>query len=221
MSAFLAIIRRDVALAWKQGNSSAMAVAFFVLAVTLFPLGVGPEPEILGRIGAGVIWVAALLAALLSLDRLFHQDYEDGTLDLLLMAPVPLELTVAAKAIAHWLVTALPLIAAAPLLAVIMNLGADGLQMLILTMLIGTPTLSFTGAIGAALTVSIKRGGVLITLLILPLYIPTLILGVGAIDAVTNNIVAGSSLLYLGAISLASVALSPFAAAAALRLAAE
>lgn len=221
MSAVLDIIRHDLALAWRQGNSSAMAVSFFVIAVTMYPLGIGPDPQLLARIAAGILWVAAMLSALLSLDRLFHQDYEDGSLDLLVMSPVPLEATVAAKAVAHWLATGLPLVLAAPVLALVLNMGGDGLQILVVSMLIGTPALSFIGAIGAALTVTIKQGGVLITLLILPLYIPTLIFGVGAIDAVVNNIVAGPSLMYLGAITLASAALAPFAGAAALRLAVE
>ncbi len=219
--AFLALIGREVRLAWRQGNSSAMAVTFFLVAVTLFPLGIGPELSVLARISAGVLWVAALLAALLTLDRLFQQDFEDGSLDLLALAPLPLEMIVLAKSIAHWLTTGLPLVAVAPLLAVLLNMGSGGLGILMLSLLIGTPALSLIGAIGAALTVTVRRGGVLMPLLILPLYVPTLIFGVGAVDAVLNNIVAGPNLLYLGALSLVALALAPFAAAAAIRLALE
>ena len=219
--AFFALIGREVQLAWRQGNSSAMAVSFFLVAVTLFPLGIGPELNILARISAGVLWVAALLAALLTLDRLFQQDFEDGSLDLLALAPMPLEMIVLAKAIAHWLTTGLPLVAAAPLLAVLLNMGSGGIGILVVSLLIGTPALSFIGAIGAALTVTVRRGGVLMPLLILPLYVPTLIFGVGAVDAVLNNVVAGPNLLYLGALSLVALALAPFAAAAAIRLALE
>jgi heme exporter protein B len=219
--AFFALIGREVRLAWRQGNSSAMAVTFFLVAVTLFPLGVGPELNILARISAGVLWVAALLAALLTLDRLFQQDFEDGSLDLLALAPMPLEMIALAKSIAHWLTTGLPLVVAAPLLAVLLNMDTAGLGTLMLSLLIGTPALSLIGAIGAALTVTVRRGGVLMPLLILPLYVPTLIFGVGAVDAVLNNIVAGPNLLYLGALSLVALALAPFAAAAAIRLALE
>ena len=219
--AFLALIGREVRLAWRQGNSSAMAVTFFLVAVTLFPLGIGPELSVLARISAGVIWVAALLSALLTLDRLFQQDFEDGSLDLLALAPMPMELIVLAKSIAHWLTTGLPLVVAAPLLAVLLNMDSGGLGILMLSLAIGTPALSLTGAIGAALTVTVRRGGVLMPLLILPLYVPTLIFGVGAVDAVLNNIVAGPNLLYLGALSLVALALAPFAAAAAIRLALE
>ncbi len=219
--AFLALVSHEVRLAWRQGNSSAMAVTFFLVAVTLFPLGIGPELTILARISAGVLWVAALLSALLTLDRMFQQDFEDGSLDLLALAPMPLEVIVLAKSTAHWLTTGLPLVAAAPLLAVLLNMDSAGLGILVISLLIGTPALSLTGAIGAALTVTVRRGGVLMPLLILPLYVPTLIFGVGAVDAVLNNIVAGPNLLYLGALSLVALALAPFAAAAAIRLALE
>lgn len=223
--AFFSLVGREVHLAWRQGNSSVMAVSFFLVAVTLFPLGIGPELNILARISAAVLWVAALLAAMLTLDRLFQQDFEDGSLDLLALAPMPLEGIVLAKSIAHWLTTGLPLVAAAPLLAVLLNMGGDGLGILVVSLLIGTPALSLIGAIGAALTVTVRRGGVLMPLLILPLYVPTLIFGVGAVDAVLNNVATGAAadpnLLYLGAVSLAALALAPFAAAAAIRLALE
>ncbi len=219
--AFLDLVAHEVRLAWRQGNSSAMAVTFFLVAVTLFPLGIGPELTILARISAGVLWVAALLSALLTLDRMFQQDFEDGSLDLLALAPLPMEVIVLAKSVAHWLTTGLPLVVAAPLLAILLNMDSAGLGILVVSLLIGTPALSLLGAIGAALTVTVRRGGVLMPLLILPLYVPTLIFGVGAVDAVLNNIVAGPNLLYLGALSLVALALAPFAAAAAIRLALE
>ena len=152
MSRLISIVRRDLYLALRQGMDSTMVVTFFIIAVVLFPLGIGPEPNILARISSGVIWVAALLASMLSLERLFQTDYEDGSLELLALQPVALELTVAAKIIAHWLTTGLPLIVAAPLLAVLMNMQAEGFAILIVTLLLGTPTLSLIGAIGAALT---------------------------------------------------------------------
>ncbi len=221
MSVFWTLVRRDLLLALRQGSSSLMAVAFFVIAVTLFPLGVGPEPGVLSRIAAGVIWVAALLAALLSLDRLFQADFEDGNLDLLVLSPLPLEFAVIAKCTAHWLSTALPLIVVAPVLAVLLNMEAGGFVVLIATMLAGTPALSLIGAIGAALTVGLRRGGVLMPLLVLPLYIPILIFAVSGVEAALTGMSAAPHLSLLGAVSLAALALAPWAAAAALRLALE
>mgnify|MGYP000882970126 FL=1 len=188
MKPFIEIVRRDLKLAIRQGMDSVMVVMFFVIAVVLFPFGVGPEPNILARISAGVIWVAALLASMLSLERLFQTDFEDGSLELLIMQPVALEITVAAKIMAHWLTTGLPLIVAAPLLAVLMNMESSGFMVLILTLTIGTPALSLIGSIGAALILGARRGGVLLSLLILPLYIPVLIFSVSAIDAVLNGL---------------------------------
>jgi heme exporter protein B len=221
VSAFLALVRRDLRLAFAQGGAATMAALFFVLAVTLFPLGVGPEAQLLARMAGGVIWVAALLAAMLSLDRLFQADYEDGSLDLLLLAPLPAPLLVLAKCVAHWLVTGLPLAVIAPLLALLMNVSAADLPTLLATMLLGTPALSLIGSIGAALTVSIRRGGVLLSLLVLPLFIPTLIFGAGAVEAAATGLGARAHLLILAAISMASLVLAPIASAAALRLAAE
>jgi len=221
MSAFFSLIGRDIRLAWRQGNSSVLALAFFLIVVSLFPLGVGPEMKILTRISAGVLWVALLLSALLSLDRMFHADFEDGSLDHIALSPLPLEIIVLAKAVAHWVTTILPLLVVAPLLAVGLNMDTAALPMVIISMAIGSPALSLFGAIGASLTVAMKRGGVLVSLLVLPLYIPTLIFGVSAIDSVINNVVSGPSLLILGAISLFSLALAPFAAAGALRLSLE
>ncbi len=215
------LILRDLRLALRQGVDAVMAVAFFVIAVALFPLGVGPEPNILARIAAGVIWVAALLAAMLSLDRLFQQDYEDGSLELLVLAPAPLELVVLAKVAAHWLTTGLPLLLAAPVLAVLMNMEASGFAVLLLAMLLGTPSLSLIGAIGGALVLGARRGGVLIALLVLPLYIPVLIFAVSAVDAVLTGQSPRPHLLLLGAILAAALPLAPWSAAAALRQAVE
>jgi len=218
MNKFWRIVQRDVQLALRQGSASAMVVMFFVLTVTLFPLGVGPETNILERISSGVLWVAALLASMLSLDRLFQADFEDGSLDFLSLGSLPLEVTVLAKCLAHWLTTGLPLIIAAPLLGVLLHLDPAGYLTLIAAMALGTPALSLIGAIGAALTVGVRRGGVLVSLLVLPLYIPILIFGVGAIDAAVGGLSERPHLLMLAAVLAGSIALCPWAAAAALRL---
>lgn len=214
---FAALVARDLRLALRQGSDSATVLMFFVLAVVMFPLGVGPEPNILSRISAGVIWVMALFAALLSLERLFLADHEDGSLDLLALAPLPLELVVLAKVAAHWLTTGLPLLLAAPVLALSLRMEADGIAVLALALLLGTPTLSLIGAIGAALTLGTRRGGVLLPLLVLPLYIPVLIFGVGAVDAAVAALPPRPHLLMLGALLLAALPLAPWASAAALR----
>ncbi|CAO3350659.1 heme exporter protein CcmB [Azospirillum sp. 11R-A] len=221
MSRFLRLVARDLRLALRQGSDATIAVMFFVLCVVLFPFGVGPEPNILARIAAGVIWVAALLASLLSLERLFQTDYEDGSLELLSLSPLPLEAAVLAKTLAHWLVTGVPLIVAAPLLAVLLNMDAQGFGVLVLTLTLGTPILSLIGAIGAALTLGARRGGVLLSLLILPLYIPVLIFGAGAIDAAINGLTPRPHLLLLAGILAAALPLAPWAGAAALRQAVE
>lgn len=221
MSALIAILRRDLRLALRQGADSVMVVAFFIVTTTLFPFGVGPEANILARIASGVIWVSALLAAMLSLERVFQTDYEDGTLELLSLSPVPLELVVLGKVIAHWLTTGLPLIIAAPLIAVMLNMNEAGFGTLMLAMLIGTPALSLIGAIGAALILGARRGGVLVSLLVLPLYIPVLIFGAGAVEASLLGLPAGEHLQIMGAILLLTLGLAPFAAARAVRLAVE
>jgi heme exporter protein B len=221
MNAFLVVVARDARLGLQQGGTAMMAVMFFLLAVTLFPLGVGPEPETLRRIAAGVVWVAALLAALLSLDRLFQADYEDGSLDLFALAPLPLPLLVLAKCLAHWLTTGLPLMVAAPVLALLLNIEPAGLPILLATMALGPPTLSLVGAIGAALTVGVRRGGVLLSLLVLPLCIPVLVFAVGAVDLHLFGLGARQPMLLLAALLVAALALVPWAAAAALRLALE
>ncbi|NQU56005.1 MAG: heme exporter protein CcmB [Rhodospirillales bacterium] len=221
MSGFMAILKRDLHLASRQGMDNMMVVMFFVIAVVLFPFGVGPEPNILARIAAGVIMVAALLASMLSLERLFQTDYEDGSLELLSLSPISLEVVVLAKVVAHWLTTGLPLIVAAPLLAVLLNMNTEGFPMLILALLLGTPSLSLIGAVGAALILGSRRGGVLLALLILPLYIPVLIFGVSAIDAVIGGFEANAQLLILGAFLMGALALCPWAAAAGVRQAIE
>ena len=221
MRAATAIVRRDLQLALRQGVDSLAAVLFFVLAVILFPFGVGPEPNILARIAAGVIWVAALLASMLALERLFQTDYEDGSLELLALAPLPLPAVVVAKVVAHWLTTGLPLLLAAPVLAVLLNMPGDGFWVLIVALALGTPSLSLVGAIGAALILGARRGGVLLSLVLLPLYIPVLIFGVAAVDAAASGLSARPHLLLLGGFLLAATALAPVAAGAALRQALE
>ncbi len=217
MTAFLEIVHRELRLAARQGMDNVMVVMFFVLAVVLFPFGVGPEPGVLARISSGVIWVAALLASMLSLERLFQADYEDGSLELLVMQPVMVELTVAAKVSAHWLTTGLPLIVAAPLLAVLMNMDGGGFAVLVLTLALGTPALSLIGAIGAALILGARRGGVLISLLILPLYIPVLIFATSAVEAALSGLPWRAHVLILAALLVALIPLALWASAAALR----
>jgi heme exporter protein B len=221
MNPFFLLVARDLRLAMRQGGDAAMVIAFFVLTVVLFPFGVGPEPELLQRIAAGIVWVTALLAALLSLERLFQADYEDGSLEALALLPLPLEAQVLAKCLAHWLVTGLPLIIVAPLLALLLHLDSAGYPALIAGMILGTPILSLVGAIGAALSLGARRGGVLLSLLVLPLYIPILIFGVAAIEAEIAGFGARPHLLLLAALLVLAVGLVPFAAAAALRLALE
>ncbi|KPF86699.1 heme transporter [alpha proteobacterium AAP38] len=221
MSGFLRLLRRDLRLALRQGADAAMAVLFFVLCVIMFPFGIGPEPGVLARIAPGVILVAALLASLLSLDRLFQADHEDGSLELLSLSSLPMEAVAAAKILAHWLVTGLPLILAAPLLALFLNLPTDGFPILLLTLLLATPLLSLIGGIGAALTLGARRGGVLLPLLVLPLYIPALIFAAAAVDSVLTGQSARPHLLLLSGLLAASLPLSPWGAAAALRAALE
>lgn len=221
MSAFFTLVRRDLNLAFRQGFDSLMVVAFFVIAVVLFPFGVGPEANTLARIAAGTIWVCALLSSMLSLERLFQTDYEDGTLELLALAPVPLEVTVLAKVVAHWLTTGLSLILTALLLAVLMQLPSEGFGVLMIGLALGTPTLSLIGAVGAALVLGSRRGGVLLSLLVLPLYIPVLIFGVSAVDAAIGDLGARPHLLILAALFVGTLALTPWASASALRQALE
>lgn len=221
MTAFLGVLGRDLRLALRQLSDASLVVMFFVLCAALFPFAVGPEPNLLARIAPGVIAVAALLSVLLSLERLFLADYEDGNLELLVLSPVPLEVIVLAKVLAHWCTTGLPLIVAAPLIALLYDMPVDGLPVLLAALALATPSLSLIGAIGAALTLGARRGGVLILLLVLPLCISVLIFTVAAIDASLAGLAAKPHLSILGALLLAALPLAPWASAAALRLALE
>lgn len=221
MSSFSVLVGRDLRLALRQIADVTLALAFFLIAAALFPLGVGPEPETLARIAPGVVWVLALLSVLLSLDRLFQQDYDDGNLDLLLLAPVPIWLAVLAKVLAHWLTTGLPVIILAPVIAVMLNLPGEGMAVLIASLLIGTPIMSLIGAVGAALTLGARRAGVLLAVLVLPLYVPVLIFGVSAVDAAVFGLAVRPHLLLLGAILAGALPLATWAASAALRQAAQ
>jgi heme exporter protein B len=213
----LVLVRRDLRLAFRQGLDSLMALVFFVLAVILFPFGVGPEIDLLARIAGGVIWVAALLAAMLALERLFQGDYEDGSLELLVLGPLPLPLLALAKITAHWLITGLPLLIAAPILALILHLDGRAFPALLASLALGTPVLSLIGGVGAALILGARRGGVLLALLVLPLYIPVLIFGVAAVDAAGFGFPAGPHLRMLAALLLISLVVAPWAAGLALR----
>ena len=217
MSGLSAIFRREMRLALRQSSDSLMVVAFFIIAVVLFAFGVGPEPNMLSRIGAGVIWVAALLAAMLSMERMFQSDYEDGTLELLVLAPVALELIVCIKIFVHWLTTGLPLLIAAPLLFIMMHVPTEIWPVLLWSLALGTPVLSLIGSVGAALVLGARRGGVLLSLLVLPLLIPVLIFAVGAGDAVLFGNGTKANLMLLGGMLLASLALAPWATAQAVR----
>lgn len=221
MRAFSALVRRDVRLAFRQGGDGLTAVLFFVLAASLFPFGIGPEPQVLARVAAGVIWVTALLAALLALDRMFQTDWEDGTLEQLALSPLPLEMTVLAKCAAHWLVTGVPLTLATVPVAVLLDLDLRELPMLLASLLLGTPILSLVGGLGAALVLGARRGGVLLSLLVLPLEIPVLIFGVAGAEAVLAGRPSHAQFLLLGGMLAAALPLCPFAAAAALRQALE
>lgn len=218
MGGMTALLRRDLALALRLGGGGGMALAFFVLAVVLIPLGVGREPETLARIAGGVMWIAALLAALLSLDRLFQADFEDGALEQLMLSPLALEQVVLAKAAAHWLTTGLPMAAVAPVLGLMLQLPVDALPALVIGMAVGTPALSLVGAVGAAITVGVRRGGLLLSILVLPLYVPTLIFGARAVENGLLDLSPWPPLALVGALSLFAAAAGPFAAAAALRI---
>jgi heme exporter protein B len=221
MTGFGALLMRDLRLVWRRPGDVALVLAFFGVATVLFPLGIGPESNLLARIAGGVLWCAALFASLLSLDRLFAADYEDGALDLLLLAPWPLELAALAKCAAHWITTGLPLAVLAPLLGAAFGLETRGLGALALTLLIGTPVLSLIGGLAAALTLGARRGGALLALLALPLCVPTLIFGSSAIEAVSTGEGFAASLAILAALVLVSLATVPWAIAAALRQAGE
>jgi heme exporter protein B len=218
LNALSALLVRDMRLAVRIGGGALIGVLFFLIVVTLMPFAIGPDLALLMRIGPAILWLGALLASLLALDRLIAADHEDGSLDLILMAPAPLELTVAVKAVAHWLTTGLPLIVAAPLLGLLLNLDPKATAAVALTLLIGTPALTFIGLIGAALSVALRRGGLLLAVLVLPMTIPVLIFGVAASNAaIVGPMSFGTPLTILSALTLASMVLGPFAAAAALR----
>lgn len=214
----IALLIRDLRLAFRAGGGFGLGLAFFLLVAVLVPLGVGPEGGTLGRIAPGILWVGALLACLLSLDRIFALDHEDGSLDLLATAPIPLEGVVAVKALAHWLVTGLPLTLVAPVLGVLLNLPAGGYGWLVLSLALGTPALSVIGGFGAALVVGVKRGGLLLSLLVLPLYVPTLVFGAEVVKRGAAGLDVGAPLALLAAITAGAAAVLPFAAAAALRV---
>ena len=218
VSAFFALLKRDLRLAVRQGGALGTALGFYMLVVTLLPLGLGADLNLLSRIAPGVLWIALLLAALLSLGRVFSSDYEDGSLDILATGSMPMELVVTAKALAHWISTGIPLALMAPVLGLLLNLDIGAYPLLVATMLVGTPAVSFIGAVGAALTLRAYRGGLLIALLVLPLYVPTLIFGMAAINGLLGASGTGSAFLILTALSLISVVLCPLAAAAALRV---
>lgn len=214
----IALILRDLRLAVRAGGGFGLGLAFFLIVVVLVPFGVGPRSELLSQIAPGILWVAALLASLLSLDRVFALDQEDGALALLATSPLPLEGVALAKAMAHWITTGLPLTVAAPLLGFLLNLDAGAYGYLFTTLLIGTPALSLIGTFGAALTVGLRRGGLLMSLLVLPLYVPTLIFGAEAVRLGADGLNAATPIAFVGGITAGCLALMPFAAAAVLRI---
>ena len=214
----IALLVRDLRLSLRAGGGFGLGLAFFLIVTVLVPLSVGPQAELLSTIAPGVLWLGALLSCLLSLDRLLALDWEDGSLDLLATAPLPLEATVTMKALAHWLTTGLPLVLAAPVLGVLLNLAPAGFGWLVLSLAVGTPALSVIGTFGAALTVGLKRGGLLLSLLVLPLYVPTLIFGAEVARRGALGMETTTPLLMLGGISLGVIALLPFASAAVLRI---
>ena len=221
MSAFAAIVRRDLILTLRHRAEALNPLLFFLIVVSLVPLGLNPRPEVLELIAPGVLWMGALLATLLSLERMFRTDFEDGSLDVMLISPWPLPLIVLAKILAHWLVTGLPLLAVAPLIALLLGLPARSLTVLLATLALGTPALSAVGAIGVALTVGLRRGGMLLSLLVLPLYVPVLVFAASAVTAAVGGFPAPGQLYMLGALAVLSLSLAPLAAAAALRLSAN
>lgn len=214
---FWLMMRRDLQLAWRNRADVVNPLWFFLIVITLFPLGIGPEPQLLNRIAPGIVWVAALLACLLSLDRLFGEDAADGALEQCLLIPAPLPLTVMGKVGAHWLVTGLPLLLLSPWVAVMFSLNFASWRAMALTLLLGTPTLSLLGAIGAGLTAGLRKGGVLLSLLMLPLFVPVLIFSAAAIDNAGQGLPISGYLAILGALLVFSLMSAPFAAAAALR----
>ncbi|KDM93081.1 heme exporter protein CcmB [Photobacterium galatheae] len=218
LSSMYQVIRRELLIAFRRQADVFNPLWFFIIVITLFPLGIGPEPSLLARIAPGIIWVAALLAALLSLERLFRDDFVDGSLEQMMLMPTPLPVLALAKVIAHWLLTGLPLLLISPLLAILLSLDWSTWLAVVLTLLIGTPTLSFLGAIGVALTVGLRKGGVLLSLLILPLFIPVLIFATSAIEAASLGMGYQGQLALMGAMLAGAATLAPFAIAASLRV---
>ena len=217
MGTIMAIIRRDLSLVMRQGSDAFLVLIFFIVTVTLFPLGVSPDPLILQNLASGIVWVGSLIEAMLSLDRLFQTDYDDGSLELLVRSPYPLEIVVLCKCFVHWLTTGLPIMVISPVLALMLNIKTGAFLYLITSMALGTPIISLLGAVGAALVLGSRRSGVLIALLIIPLTIPILLFGVGAIQAATEGYSASSPLMFLGAFLLFSIALCPWVIASSLR----
>jgi heme exporter protein B len=215
------IVWRDLTLAWRRRADILSTVFFFIIVVSLFPLGIGPETQLLRSIAPGVIWVAALLASMLSLNRLFANDHQDGTLEQLLLTPQPLFLVVLGKVLAHWIVSEVPLVLVAPLVGLQFDLETETLRILLISLLVGTPVLSLIGSVGAALTLGLRGGGVLISLLVLPLYIPALIFGSGAVEASIMGTTPAPHLSLLAAFAIVSLIFSPWATAAALRISVE
>jgi heme exporter protein B len=218
IKAFIALVRRDLLLAFRHRAEWFNPLLFFGMIVTLFPLGVSPEASVLRMMAPGVIWIAVLLAGLFSLDSMFRSDFDDGALEQMVLSPYPLPLLVLAKVLAHWLVSGLPMLLMAPLLALLMTMPEDGIAMLEWTLLVGTPLLSLTGSIGVALTVGLRRGGVLLTLIVLPLYIPVLIFSTNAVSAAMAGLPMGGQLDFLLALLVLALTLAPFATAQALRI---
>ncbi len=218
LRAFLSVLRRDLTVALRRSHDVLTPLAFFAIVASLFPLGVGPEPELLRALAPGVLWVAALLAAMLSLNRLYANDYADGTLEQLVLSPQPLTALVLAKTATHWLLTGLPLVMLSPLLALALNLSPPAMATLALSLLLGTPVLSLLGGVGAALTLGLRGGGVLVSLLVLPLYTPVLIFGAGSVAAASQGLEPGAMLSLLGAFLVLTLSFAPWAAAAALRV---
>jgi heme exporter protein B len=217
-SAFFALLRRDLVIAFRRRSEMVNPLLFFVLVTSLFPLGVGSQPKLLALMAPGVVWVAALLAALLSLDTIFRSDFEDGTLEQLLLSAQPVSVLVIAKVLAHWLITGLPLLVMAPVLGTFLGLPSQAVGTLVWSLLFGTPALSLIGAIGVALTVGLRKGGVILSLLVLPLYVPILIFGAGAVGNAAMGIDATAQMYIMAAFLVFSLTLSPIATAAALRV---
>ncbi|OWW19506.1 heme exporter protein CcmB [Noviherbaspirillum denitrificans] len=221
LNALMCVVRRDLLLAFRRRSDVLTTLFFFIIVASLFPLGVGPEPQLLRTMAPGILWVAALLASMLALGRLFALDYADGTLEQMVLSSEPLTIIVIGKVIAHWIVSGLPLVLLAPVLAVQFDLASSSVAVLFVSLLLGTPVLSLVGSIGAALTLGVRGGGVLVSLLVLPLYIPVLIFGAGAVGAEVSGVGATAHLLLLGGALAGAAALAPWATAAGLRIAVE